>query len=153
MKGQMVFEFIIAALILFAIIIYVINYISYSTGVYHSDFITSHLESRATQVSEVLMSDPEKGIVTEWPLLSPARMSAFNATCNQKYLELLDNFSLREQLPYPKTYHLSVLVSRSDGYMYVDCGRMPSQRVTMAKVTRFGLLPSRDLAMVEVAVW
>jgi hypothetical protein len=154
MKGQMVFEFIIAAMILFAIVIYIINYISYAAGIYHSDFISSYLESRALQVSEVLMSDPEKGLVTEWPLLSQGRMSSFNVTCNQKYLELLDNFGLREQLPYSKTYHLSVLVVSSSGKKYVDCGRTPPEKVTSAMVTRFGMLPSRrELAMVEVAVW
>jgi len=154
MKGQLVFEFILASIILFSIIIYTIDFMSSNMRLYNAEFLKNFLENKALQVSEILMNDPVNGFVTEWPLLSLGKMRDFNETCYDvdNYIELLNNFSLVEQEPYSTYYQLSIVVNGS-GTKYVDCGRQPPQKITRATVTRFGLLPSNDIATVQIMIW
>ena len=102
MKGQMVFEFVIAAIILFTIIIYVINFLSSIMGVYHSRFSGSFLESKAIQISEVLMNDPVEGLSYEWPAFDGERMSDFDAECQDAdgYMALIKQLGLVENEPF-----------------------------------------------------
>lgn len=163
MKGQLVFEFVMAMFILFAIIIYAINYLSINMNMYHANFLSNFLEGRAVQISEVLLNDPANGLVSEWPLLSIERMRDFNESCysDDGYIQLLYNFSLIEDIPYTELHHMSVLVNSTDGREYVDCGRTPPEDIAMwhriastATVTRFGFVPADNkIATVEVVVW
>jgi hypothetical protein len=164
MKGQLVFEFVIAAFILFAIVIYSINYMAISMNRYHERFLSNFLESRSLQISEVLMNDPVNGLVSRWPLLDMQKMDDFNRSCytDDGYLDMLYNFSMIEDIPYTELHHLHVLVNATDGEEYVDCGRSPPQNITAmhyiassATVTRFGYIPPPEnkIAMIEVVVW
>lgn len=162
MKGQLVFEFVIAALMLFAIIIYTINYLTINSNLYHERFLSNMLESKAMQVSEILMNDPVNGIVDEWPLLDTAKMSAFNDSCDDDYVSMLYNFSMIDDFPYTELHHMSVVVNGTDGQVYVDCGRTPPtipviwyQAASKATVTRYGYVPPPEdkLATIEVVVW
>jgi len=161
MKGQLVFEFVIAIFILFGIIIYAIDYLSTNMNTYHARFLSNFLESRAIQISEVLLNDPVNGIVSEWPLLDKTKMQDFNHTCYYNYLDVLYNFSMIEDLPYTQLYHMHVQVNSTDGYEYVVCGRTPPENITIwhhiasrATVTRFGFVPADNkIATIEVVVW
>ena len=162
MKGQLVFEFVIAALMLFSIIIYTINYLSINSNLYHERFLSNMLESKAVQVSEILLNDPVDGIVDEWPLLDTVKMSAFESSCNSDYEETLRDFNLIDDFPYSELHHLSVVVNATDGQVYVDCGRTPPpiqniwyQAASKATVTRYGYIPppGDKLATIEVVVW
>ncbi len=155
MKGQMVFEFVIAALILFTIIIYVLNFLSSMMGVYHARFVGSSLESKAIQVSEVLMNDPVEGLSQEWPRLDGEKMSDFDAECQDAdgYMALIKQFGLVENEPFEMYHHMNIMVNATDGTGYVNCGRTPPARMTRSVVTRFGILPSGGLATVQVMVW
>lgn len=155
MKGQVVFEFIFAAFILFAIVIYTINYLSINMNSFHSNFLSNQVESKAMQVSEVLMNNPKVGLVDEWPYLSDQKMSDFNLTCYKEvsYFKLLENFSMIEYFPEKIWRHMDIVVKSSNGKVYVDCDRMPSGNITKGVVTRYGLLPSNEIASVEISVW
>lgn len=155
MKGQLVFEFIIAAFILFGIILFVINSLAANMNVYHSNFLSNFLESRAMQIGEILMNDPKNGLVDEWPVLNEAKMSSFNSSCNSNYIQMLMNFSMIEALPYPSLHHMHVLVNATDGQEFVNCGRVPPTNITTATVTRFGVVPSPTdkIAVIEIRVW
>jgi hypothetical protein len=155
MKGQLIFEFVIAAFILFSIVLFTINNLSISMYTYHTTFVSNFMESRAMQISEVLMNDPVNGIVSEWPLLSTQKMTAFNDTCFYNYLDVLANFSVIENYPYTNLHHMHVIVNGSDGEMYVDCGRMTPGNITSSTVTRFGFVPPPEnkIATIQVVVW
>jgi len=154
MKGQLVFEFVIAALILFTIVIYTINFLSSTVGNYHSRFLSSFLESKALLISEIVMNDPSGGIVSEWPLLSPERMTDLNDTCRNEegYYQILQKLGLVEEKPYEIYHHMNILV-REGGIEYVNCGRLPPGNMSKAVVTRYGLLASNEIAPVQITVW
>ena len=155
MKGQLVFEFVIAAFILFGIILFVINSLAANMNVYHGNFKSNFLESRAMQISEVLMNDPMNGIVDEWPVLNEVKMASFNTSCNGDYINMLINFSMIESLPYPSLHHMRVLVNATDGQEFVNCGRVPPANISTATVTRFGVIPppTDKIAVILVRVW
>jgi hypothetical protein len=155
MKGQLVFEFVIAAFILFSIILFVISNLSENMNLYHVNFISNFLESRALQISEILLNDPVNGIVDEWPVLNEQKMASFNASCNDDYINMLVNFSMIEDMPYPNLHHMHVLVNATDGQEFINCGRTPPANITKATVTRFGFVPPSPgkIALVEVIVW
>jgi len=155
MKGQMVFEFVIAALILFTIVVYVINFLASAMGAYHSRFSGSFLESKAIQISEVLMNDPVEGLSYEWPQLDAEKMADFDAGCQDvdSYIALIGDFGLVENEPFEIYHHMSIMVNSTDGTSYVDCGRTPPEMMTRSVVTRFGVLPSGGLATIQVMVW
>lgn len=155
MKGQLVFEFVIAAFILFGIILFTINSLSANMNLYHTNYVSNFLESRALQITEVLMNDPKNGIVDEWPMLNENKMTNFNSSCNGDYINMIINFSMIEDLPYPSLHHMHVLVNATDGQEFINCGRVPPANITKATVTRFGFVPppTDKIAIVEVRVW
>ncbi len=162
MKGQAVFEFVIAALILFSIIMYVISYMSTSFDLHHELFKSNRLEASALRVSDIIISDPENGIVDSWPNMSVSRMNDFHDACNQKgmdgedvgYFDLLEKFNLRDQTPYSRYTQLNIRVIGDYGDVYVDCGRTPFDEGTKGTVTRFGYVPERNqAARIVVTVW
>jgi hypothetical protein len=162
-KGQLVFEFIIAAFILFAVIIYVLNFLSITVNQMHESFLASIMEGKALQISEVLMHDPVNGLASEWPMLSKAKMESFNTSCSDVdgYKNLLESFGVVEKTPQSEMHHVRILVNESAGREYVKCGYNPPPvaglmyRVSSkATATRFGFVPEDDtIATVEVVVW
>jgi hypothetical protein len=74
MKGQMVFEFVVAAALFFGILFYVISNLNATVNTYSSDFAGSGLENKALQVSDFLLHFELTG---EWPVLSSAKITAF----------------------------------------------------------------------------
>jgi hypothetical protein len=155
MKGQLIFEFVIAAFILFSIILFTINNLSISMYTYHTTFNSNFMESKAMQISEVLMNDPVNGIVSEWPLLSTQKMADFNDTCFYDYIGVLTNFSVIENYPYTNLHHMHIIVNGTDGEIYVDCGRVSLENRTSSMVTRFGFIPPPEnkIANIRVIVW
>jgi len=154
MKGQIVFEYVIAVFILFSIIIYSINVLSTIVSGYHSRFLNSFMESKALQISEVLMNDPKNGVVKVWPQLDTDKMTAFDQTCRDTdgYMDLLKAFGLMESEPYEVYHHMNIVINQSTT-KFVDCGRSPPEKMNKAVVTRFGVLPSNKIATMQVIVW
>jgi hypothetical protein len=162
MKAQAVFEFIIASMILFSIIIYTISYLSSSFATHHGIANTADLEAKAMRISDILASDNQIGIFSSWPSLSVPRMTALDNTCkdasNDGYFRTIGRFGLNESSPSSKYNRLQIMVVGTDGFVYVNCGRVPVGKVASGYVTRFGFVPgatpgSGQLAMINVTVW
>jgi hypothetical protein len=157
-KGQLVFEFLMAVLILFGIIIYTVNFLFANMNLYHSQFMSNFLESKALQISEVLMNDPTMGFVSAWPHLDTGKISDFDLNYCQSgdpdpYLfKLLPDYELFEPVPYFRYHHVRITVESPTSTL-LDCGRTPPGKVSKSRVTRFGYLPSAEIANVTVIVW
>lgn len=156
-KGQAIFEFIIASLILFSVIFYTINFLSMDFNMRHERFLTDHLESNSIRVSGMLMN-PDTGIIDSWPALSQSKMNTLNTTCEMDYIGTLDDFGLREELPYVRYIHIKLTVTDLGSNTYLDCGRSPPGGVETAEVTRFAFLPSPpyptdEIAIVALSLW
>ena len=152
MKGQIVFEFVIASLILFSIVFYTIGYVSSSFDFYHFNYISDKMESSALRISGLLLNDPEIGIVGEWPMLSLSKMEDFDDDCSD-YPGLLEKLGLKEKSPYIRFRQMNITVTDTDGLNYISCGRTPRDDVGKATVTRFALAPSGKIARIEISVW
>lgn len=156
MKGQAVFEFIIASLILFSVIIYTINVVSSDFNLRHNHFLSDRLEGNVIRVSDLLLSEHQYGLTGDWPRLDQSKLDAFEAFCNppNDYTAVLEAFGLKEVAPYTRYTHMNVTVLDSDDVYVVNCGRTPPETVGKAVITRFAFYPSNDeIARIDVTLW
>jgi hypothetical protein len=155
-KGQAVFEFVLAALILFSIVIYVITYLSNSFNLHHNAFESNRLEGNAMRIADYLLSDRVGGIAYEWPLLSKSLMASLNSTCNdtagEGYFDVLERMNLIEEEPYVYYTHMKIMAVGKDGKIYIDCGRTPSEKAKNAVVTRYGVVEDQ-ITKINITVW
>ncbi len=148
MKGQMVFEFVVASLILFSIIIYTISFLSNDFNMRRNSFISDRLESNALRVSNILLGSQENGLIGEWPRLDPNKLIA---SCGD-YRSMQKSLGLKEEEPYVKYMNFNVTVEDSSGVRRT-CGRDPPESTGSGHVTRYALAPSDEIAKIDVTVW
>jgi hypothetical protein len=153
MKGQLVFEFVIAAMILFSIVIYSVSYSVGTVNAFHRGFVSDSLQSWALKVSDTLLNDPANGIVSEWPDISISGMSALQSECSNDYDSVLERFGLARRSSFDRPLHIYVTVEDEGGSGIMTCGDFPPPSLEKATVTRFGRLPSDTFARVEVTIW
>lgn len=155
-KGQVVFEFVIAALVLFGLIFYSMNYVARDFDARHDSFRNDILESTVMRVSGYLLNS-ENGIVDEWPVLSASKMDYMeNNICDDftNYEPLLQELGLKQTTPYERFTYLNVVVTDTDGTVYNVCPlRTPPDRSRQATVTRYAVAPGDKLAEVRITVW
>jgi hypothetical protein len=153
MKGQVVFEFVIASLILFSVIVYTISFIAGDFNTRHGRFLSDRLESNAIRVSNLLLSNHKDiGIVEVWPQVNQGMINDLMDECND-YPSLQESLGLREESPYVTYIHFNITVA-DDSTTYVNCGREPPEGIGKAVVTRYALSPSKNtIARIGVTVW
>ncbi|MCD6496254.1 MAG: hypothetical protein J7K54_03210 [Candidatus Aenigmarchaeota archaeon] len=151
-KGQIVFEFVIASLIVFAVIFYTIAFVSGDFNSRHVRYSSDRLEENAVRVTEMLAGSTGNGIFSEWPKLDTVKMQDFQSMCTTDYIGLLDNLSLREESPYISYIHMNLTVS--DGTTtYINCGRTPPEGEGKAVINRYGLSPANKIARISLFLW
>lgn len=161
----MVFEFVIAAVLLFGIIIYSISLMNTNVSQFRDDYHHNDLEMRATQISEMLVhnkgdySDPVVlGLSSGWSKLSLTQVNNLDVLCSNPpgYADLLESLNLLEA-PYlsgKSNLDFNITVqNRTD--LLVSCGdpstdRIPSNRY-VGHSKRF--IHSEDGSVVSIDVW
>jgi len=153
MKGQLIFEFVIAALVFFVVLFYVIVYMSGAINTYHLTFKNDNLESRTVRASEIIMTDSDRGVVSRWPVIDSNAMTAFAVSCND-YTSLLNNLELLETTPVQRYYNTNITISDGSGSVLMSCGRDIPPTGTLSSVTRYGYISdTKILAKVSITVW
>jgi len=165
----MVFEFLISAVIFFAIIIYVLNYLNTNISIYSGDFYISDLEGRAVQVSELLIktqgiwegNNPvSPGLAIEYPLLNSTKMQYLNGSCGTEsgYIDLLEKLDLVEKpfLIEKPFYNIKIEINES-GANLLDCSRpslpyLPAG-IPTSNVERFALSENNKTLKINVWIW
>ena len=151
-KGQAVFEFVIATILFFAIIFYILNFLNATIFNYNSQFNNIVLESKSVQISELLVKDAGKwsgetpiiiGVADEYPVLNETKMINLENYCITNYIDLIDNFNLDR-----RKFRINITTD-SNSYL---CGP-PVPSVTRSKTERFGILPDDSIVRVDVWVW
>lgn len=159
-KGQLVFEFIIAAIVFVGIVVFVLNILSTNVSTFNQDYESSNLESKAIAASEALLKTPSGiGIAESWPVLKYDSVDAFNATCNQTagtYTEILTGLNLVDA-PGFGAYRVTVdgktaLTGRGILHCRPPSGPAIPENVTAATVERFAIL-NGELVALNVWVW
>ena len=159
MKGQLVFEFVIATMFFLAIVMYMISYTTSSVFAHTNAHDVNTLESRAWQLSEAVLTrqgswsggvPQEIGLALEWPVLSSSRISSLDSWCSsnpQRFLELLDvdyryNGASLEIVEFTDPGESTLL----------RCGT-PPENMQSASITRFAASEGGNLLKVTVSYW
>lgn len=162
MKGQLVFEFVIATLFFLGIVMYTINVLNNTVGTYSGDHRDSILESRAWQVSEALTRSPgawrmsglglvpdSLGLADEWPVMDEAKIAGLSKMCTtdmDRVVSLLD--------ADPRYNDIAVRIHKFSGSgesTMLDCGNIPAE-VPYSMITRFGV-SDLDGMLLKTEVW
>jgi hypothetical protein len=90
-KGQMVFEFAVAALLFFSIMFFIITYLNQNVRSFSSDAYLEILQSKAFQISDMLLRNPGIwvnqeprviGLEKDWPVLDGEKIIWFSNYCD-----------------------------------------------------------------------
>ena len=162
-KGQMIFEFLVASVIFFAVIFYLINYLGVAVNTFSGNFYSDNLQNKALQISEFLVrfNLSEGG----WPVLSSARMNSFRNDygCSAPdpckaagYGDLLLALDLDEKSGMIEGLNYNVNITINDtstGNFVLDCGCSVPENVGTGEVRRFALDESGDILILDVRIW
>jgi len=154
MKAQMVFEFVLATILFFAVVFYIINYLSFSMDAFGRSLYSDRLESRVVQISELLVKnrgvwegyDPVVlGLAKDWPVLSYDKIQGLNQTCAENYSRIIELLDLGQ-------HSIRIQINESGkGEPLVDCGQF-SLGVSRAGVKRFALSEGNEVLVVGVGI-
>lgn len=156
MKGQLILEFVIAGLIFFMIIVYTINYLNMNVADFKSKFYQSYLQTKAIQVSEVLMGDSSLSLMgnSEFDMLKIQSFGTNYCNPSGNYNNLVKELHLYQKTEagfFPNDIIIKLDVS--GGETLLDCGpRTIPRNTTRAEIGRFGLLDG-DTANLRIIVW
>lgn len=158
MKGQFVFEFLIAGLIFFAVVLYAMNYLNVNVSDFRGRFQTDKLQSKAVQMSEILGSEKSPlGLVDSPSLFNRSKIENFNATyCGfNGYTKLRKDFDLIERTNYgERMYNTNITVTGEFGDPVLDCGHSIPRGTGKAEIERFGVLEeNNEMLTLRVIVW
>ncbi len=159
-KGQTVFEFILAALVLFSIIIYTLTFVGSEVSIFTNNFDSDKTESKVIQVSEALLNPYSKyNIVDEWPIFNRNKMIMFENNCTGNYPAVLTDLQLYETDPlgFPHNIHTKIRadVLTSPPVTVIDCGSLPGDfvnRTRVFEIKRVGI-DSVTSSPVELKIW
>jgi hypothetical protein len=162
-KGQLVFEFVVAAVFLFYIVFYVINYLNTTAVVFANDFYTNSLEYKALHTSELLLRNrgvwngnvPEAmGLADEWPVLNATKIQYMDTYCTApaNYQTILRKLDINASTGNG----VNIEINDTNGYL-MKCGNIPTdamgRTITNARIDRFALSDSDEYLTITVWVW
>lgn len=158
MKGQFVFEFLIAGIIFFSIVLYAMNYLNVNVSDFRERFYMDKLQSKALQISDILGNDKSPLSVVESPFLfTTSRIDAFNTTyCDLGgYTRLRVDFELVEKTSYGERLHnVNIILVTADGTPLLQCGYTVPRGTERAEIERFGVLKENgELVKMKIVVW
>jgi len=145
MKGQAVFEFVVAAMLFFVIIFYMLSFLSTTVSSYRSGFGINRLEAKAIDVSDALV---RINLTEKYPVLSYGRIGYLDGYCahGDNYVRLLSRFGI-----YWTGGGMRISVKEGRKTI-LDCGDFPPDAYT-ATVDRYMLSENNTLLGVGVVVW
>jgi len=153
----MVFEFIVATVFFLAIIMYVISHLNLTVSVYGNEYHTNSLESKAIEISEMLVKNPgvwnnqiplSPGLALEWPVLNQTKIMWLCLYCNTNYEELAKTMNIDSAV------HGFQIEITEDGnpLTLLGCGQL-ARGIINAEVERIALSESGNLLRVTVWTW
>ncbi len=155
-KGQLVFEFLIAAVFFFYIVLYVLNYLNTAAVVFANDFYVNSLEFKALHTSELMLhnkgvwdggSPYVLGLAEEWPVLNSTSIQYLDAYCGSSYVSLVGMLGINQSLGHG----IRIEANDTSGSI-LDCGQLPEGLVNV-RIDRLALSETGDVIRFSVLVW
>jgi hypothetical protein len=156
MKGQLIFEFIVAGLIFFAIVLYTINYLNVNMSDFSGKFYQNRLQSKAIQIAEILVSGESRLSIADDLKFNLSKIQEFNNTyCPPQgnYTKLALDLYLYEKTDFgifPNNAKIGLLTE--DGSLLLDCGPRIPRNMAKGDIERIGLFQGK-FARLMVTVW
>lgn len=157
MKGQMVFEFLVACIFFFGIVLYVIMYMNTTVAVFTSEFVANSMEEKALGVSELLVhhrglwhnQEPVYiGLELDWPVMNRSKIEWLDVYCASDYDELKGLLGMRE---FRVRIGITELVTSPTTIL--QCGPDIPPGFPSTTVNRYALDEDGDVLKVSVWVW
>jgi hypothetical protein len=149
MKAQMIFEFIVAAVLFIGIVFYIINVLNISVASFGTDFYSNSLQSKVVQVSEHLVYD----LSSEWPVLDRTKLDSLQNDCvdYENFLKKLD----LEEKSYGESYNINIQINEDGGgeWSCTPPGVSYVPNITRAGIKRFGVSDDDDIITLEFWLW
>jgi len=145
MKGQFNIEYLFSLVVFVLVIVYLSVEISNVIPQYHQKNIENRLYNDALRASEILIKDETNGLVFSPYNLSPSKIIAFNASCNNNYENLKRNISLSA-----RDFQITVDVNSSFRF---TCGNeyIP-QGLNVVDLKRNGITDNQ-VTTIDLRVW
>ncbi len=153
MKGQFIFEFLVAGLLFFAVVLYSINYMNTNVRMFSANFYQDWLNDKVVQISEMLMNEHSPvSLVSDANVFNQTKIQDFqNIYCNENsYAKMINDFGLHEKREYGLVMHdISITLNTSNNTIFT-CGKTPA--LPSASIERLGLLNGK-ISKLTVTVW
>jgi len=155
MKGQMVFEFIVAVVILLAVFFYVINYVNAGVFAFSTESKINNLESKAVQISSLLVNDPgvwvsgepnRIGLEKDWPVLDNIKLADLESYCDSNYLGVLQKLGIIGN-------RVRIDVDEVSGTNIITCGPNIPSEVLNVQTKRYALSENGNILELNIWVW
>jgi len=157
----MVFEFIIAVMLFFTIIFFMLNYMNTAVSGYDRDFFQEDMESKASQVSELLVMNNGVwvgrepvvlGISAGWPVLNSTKIQWLKNYCiyPANYSKLADSLGV-----HPRTMmKIQINETWSDGSLH-ELANCSVREPVSAKIEskRFAINETGGIIVISVKIW
>ena len=159
LKGQAIFEFVIAAVILLSVVAVMMAFSSGEVNTFSDSFKTDKMNSKVIQITESILNLHAKyNIIEKWPVFSHSKMLAFNSTCNSAYAQLLTDLELYAIDPLGGRHNDHIMIKARDistNANIIECGRLPIdiiERPPVYEMRRVGI-DSANGHPVELEIW
>lgn len=159
MKGQMVFEFLVAGMVFFAIVLYSLNFLNVQVSSFSSESKRDFMQSKTIRVSGMLMGADGTVGLAEDNEFNITRIREFNTTyCDpgdpETYEDLINDLYLYERGMYGRSAkNVKISLSKLTGESVLECGmEIPSGNFERSDMVRFGLLDG-ETAELRVVLW
>ena len=159
MKGQMVFEFLIAGVVFFAIVLYSLNFLNVQVSGFSSESKNSFMQAKTIRISGMLMEGGEKIGIADGNEFNMTKIETFNATyCDpdvpDSYGHLIKDLYIYERGMYGKSAkNIKIILNTVAGETVLDCGmEIPAGEVDRTDIVRFGVLEG-ETAELRVVLW
>jgi hypothetical protein len=154
MKAQLIFEFLIAGIIFFGVVVYAINTMNTNVADFRSRSYIDRLNSKAIKISEILASN--SGLAPEWPVFDYEKINEFRGDCNQNYHNLRKKFDLDDTTTYGVVipHYFRVYINTTTEEFY--CGPDVPANVSKAEVIRKGIVYDSNVGVynfLTMTVW
>jgi hypothetical protein len=166
-KGQMIFEFMVAAVLFFGIVLYIMSYLNASMATFSDDLYINSLHSKALSASELLVvsegnwsgSTPISiGLASGYPVLDSTKMQYLQSYCSNNYRDTLDKLNIMGAPFYlaggGKGFDAYLEINETGGASRLSCGQPPGGAL-FAEVHRVALSDDspKKVLLVRVMVW
>jgi hypothetical protein len=161
MKGQMIFEFVVAAMIFFGVLFYIISLLNDNVRTFSTDSFEDSMHTKVLQISEhVLHSkgnwdgvEPDIGLAKHWPVLSYEKIEKFSSYCDENYHSLVEMLGLVETYYAIGTLRHNIKIEIDDnGNVILNCGpdKIPKRYFS---VRRFAVSENNTILKIDFKIW